>query len=136
MRKPASFGKLSRTCAEGNLQRSFMWQGGLQAEVRLHHREISQDIVCMRMFWRPALRKKAYTHSTIRQLPHKVRRAVDRNLKPLRIRCAQIQEYRDGLVLIAGVLADLQFPRMGRGLPVHVTRALKRNIRSHAIEIR
>ena len=121
MMMPANLGQLGWACTESNLQRSFMWKGGFQAEAGLHHSEISQDIVRVRVFWSPSLRDEAHANPTLGQPPDKERGAVDGKLEPFGIRRIQIQKDGDGLILIASVFANLQFACMRSRSPIHVS---------------
>ena len=74
----------------------------------------------MRVLWGPALRDKSNPYAPFRQSPHKERGAIHGKLKPLRILRVQIEENRDRLILIAGILPNLQLAGMCGRAPVDV----------------
>ena len=69
--------------------------------------------------------------------PRQKRAAVHRVLEPgvEFVRNVAVQEDLDDLFLLAGELANLQIADVGRGLPIHVARALEGLVRADAIEV-
>ena len=97
-----------------------MGNRGLQTAVRLHYGKILQNIVYAGVFWRPSLGHEMNAYAALRKPPNKERATIDCTLEPFEITGIEIEEYRDRLVLIPSILADLKFSCVRRCAPIDV----------------